>query len=203
MTNIHVSSTRDVPGFPNPQTADGRPIRTVTYLLKGTANGPVDTALAAARFRQALPGIAAVSAANPDMTTLSPSQTVPPYVAIFGKTQLNDTNAGLVTASAASTATTTAAPTTAVLFVPIVAVASVATTVAPAAAATVTASSATTTTASVPSGLLLLANAPVMVGPGAFTINDTLVLTADTRRARDRIMDDQIKPVWQTVLGMQ
>ncbi|OQV25873.1 hypothetical protein BV898_00022 [Hypsibius exemplaris] len=179
VSNIHISTLQDNSGFPNPQTPDGRPIRTVTYLLQGTSSAPVDLNLALQRFRQLLPtaGIASVMAANPDMTTSAPSVTVPPYVVVFGKTQLNDTTAAAVIPTTPSTTTRDQG----VVMVPVIVIPASTTTTAP--------------------GPILLSTPPILVGPGPFVINDTIVVTADTRRARDRVMEEQIRPVWQNVFG--
>lgn len=55
------------------------------------------------------------------------------------------------------------------------------------------------------SGASTTTGVPVVAGPelvtGPFTINDNIVVTADTRRQRDRVFEDQLKPVWTNVLG--
>jgi hypothetical protein len=201
VTNIQISTLRDVSGFPNPETVDGRPIRTVTYLLQGTGSGaPVDLNLAVKRFRQLLSGagIPAVLAANPEMTTAIPTTTsrnAPPFVVLFDKTLINATTLASNSSPVyvqSSTAFPTAPSSGGIIIAQIL----------PVQSDSSTTSSITSTNGSTgKSTPLLLLTPPIVVGPGPFVINDTIVVTADTRRSRDRVLEEQIRPVWQTVLG--
>ena len=129
------------------------------------------------RFRQALSSanIAPIVAANPDINAVAASATMAPYVVIFGTTPLDGS-----------------APATGVLVV------------------AETSSRVPTVLATAPTSrdnvanaalLLPLVLAPFFVGPGPVVINDTIILLADTRRARDRVMEEQVKPAWQAALG--
>lgn len=95
VTNLNISKLDDVLA---PSTADGRPVRRVTYLLQGTTNSPVDISVGLVRFHQLLAAanIPQIMSANPDLTaqgsTAVPAVSWPSYFTSF----TNDSGEGNV-----------------------------------------------------------------------------------------------------------
>ncbi|XP_055332569.1 uncharacterized protein LOC129584436 isoform X2 [Paramacrobiotus metropolitanus] len=196
VTNVRLIPVSDQPGFPDPYTADGLPIRTVVYLVQWTPVGTYNIQNAVSLFNQLLPAanIREIQLANPGGSTPAPPSA---FVVDFGKSPVNQSVAvvPIIVPPAPAAQNQSVGPQA---VVPILgrspgpnlnATTTTAASVGPAAPILIIPAASTATTA-----------APNVI-KGPFVIHDTLAITADTKRQRDRILEDQVKPQWVQALG--